>query len=94
MCWASRASRGPIFASTREALLAQPCDVFVEFTRPESAKVNILTALEHGVHVVVGTSGLTDEDYAENPWPCSESAARRPRLRQLRADRRLAAEVC
>ena len=55
----------PIFASTREALLAQPCDVFVEFTRPESARVNILTALERGVHVVVGTSGLTDEDYVE-----------------------------
>lgn len=45
--------------------LAQPCDVFVEYTRPESAKANILAALEHGAHVVVGTSGLTDEDYAQ-----------------------------
>ncbi len=55
----------PISASASEALLAQPCDVFVEFTRPESARAKILTALQHGVHVVVGTSGLTDEDYAE-----------------------------
>ena len=54
----------PIFASAAEAL-AQPCDVFVEYTKPDSAKANILAALEHGAHVVVGTSGLTDEDYAQ-----------------------------
>src|SRR4029078_9665618 len=30
-----------------------------------SAKANILVALEHGAHVVVGTSGLTDDDFAE-----------------------------
>ena len=54
----------PIFASV-DAALAQPCDVFVEYTRPASAKANILAALEHGAHVVVGTSGLTDEDYAQ-----------------------------
>ena len=54
----------PIFASVAEAL-AQPCDVFVEYTHPDSAKANILAALAQGVHVVVGTSGLTDEDYAQ-----------------------------
>jgi 4-hydroxy-tetrahydrodipicolinate reductase len=54
----------PIFAGAAEAL-AQPCDVFVEYTKPDSAKANILAALEHGAHVVVGTSGLTDEDYAQ-----------------------------
>ena len=54
----------PIFASAAEAL-AQPCDVFMEYTKPDSAKANILAALEHGAHVVVGTSGLTDEDYAQ-----------------------------
>jgi 4-hydroxy-tetrahydrodipicolinate reductase len=56
--------QAPIFASL-DAALAQPCDVFVEYTRPSSAKANILAALEHGAHVVVGTSGLTDEDYAQ-----------------------------
>ncbi|TPG11640.1 4-hydroxy-tetrahydrodipicolinate reductase [Rhodanobacter glycinis] len=55
---------GPIFASAAEAL-AQPCDVFMEYTRPDSAKANILAALEHGAHVVVGTSGLTDADYVQ-----------------------------
>lgn len=54
----------PILASAAEAL-AQPCDVFVEYTKPDSAKANILAALEHGAHVVVGTSGLTDADYAQ-----------------------------
>ena len=54
----------PIFANVTEAL-TQPCDVFVEYTKPDSAKANILTALEHGACVVVGTSGLTDADYAQ-----------------------------
>ena len=54
----------PIYATSQEAL-AHPCDVFFEFTKPDVAKSNVLTALQHGTHVVVGTSGLTDEDYAE-----------------------------
>jgi 4-hydroxy-tetrahydrodipicolinate reductase len=56
--------QAPIFAGV-DAALAQPCDVFVEYTHPSSAKANILAALEHGAHVVVGASGLTDEDYAQ-----------------------------
>jgi len=50
---------------TAAEALAQPCDVFVEYTRPASAKANILAALECGAHVVVGTSGLTDDDFAQ-----------------------------
>ena len=37
--------------------------MFVEYTKPDVAKTNILAAIEHGAHVVVGTSGLTDSDY-------------------------------
>jgi 4-hydroxy-tetrahydrodipicolinate reductase len=55
---------GPIYASAAAAL-ANPCDVFVEYTKPDTAKANILAALEHGAHVVVGTSGLMDGDFAE-----------------------------
>jgi 4-hydroxy-tetrahydrodipicolinate reductase len=55
---------GPIYASAAEAL-ATPCDVFVEYTQPDTAKANVLSALEHGAHVVVGTSGLTDGDFAQ-----------------------------
>lgn len=56
--------RCPIFSSAAEAL-AQPCDVFVEYTKPDVAKPNILAALERGAHVVVGTSGLTETDFSE-----------------------------
>ena len=55
---------GQIYASAAAALV-HPCDVFVEYTRPDSAKTNIMTALEHGAHVVVGTSGLAESDFAE-----------------------------
>ncbi len=54
----------PVYASAAEAL-AQPCDVFFEFTKPEVAKANSIAALERGAHVIVGTSGLSDADYAE-----------------------------
>jgi 4-hydroxy-tetrahydrodipicolinate reductase len=53
-----------IYATAQEALGA-PCDVFVEFSKPDSAKTHVLQALAADAHVVVGTSGLTDEDYAE-----------------------------
>jgi len=55
----------PVFATTQEALAAKLCDVFFEFTKPDVAKSNVLSALEHGAYVVIGTSGLTDEDYDE-----------------------------
>jgi 4-hydroxy-tetrahydrodipicolinate reductase len=51
--------------STVSDALANPCDVLVEYTQPTIAKDNILAALDRGVHVVVGTSGLTDVDFAE-----------------------------
>lgn len=52
----------PIHASAAQAL-ATPCDVFVEYTKPDVARENILTALARGAHVVVGTSGLTEHDF-------------------------------
>src|SRR5206468_1412622 len=55
---------GCLYASASEALL-EPCDVFVEFTKPASAKANILLALQSGANVVVGTSGLTEADFEE-----------------------------
>ena len=54
----------PIYASAAEAL-ERPCDVFVEYTGPESARSNILAALDRGAHVVVGASGLVDADFVE-----------------------------
>ena len=54
----------PIFGNIDEALKARP-DVFVEYTKPDAAKGHILSALKSGAHVVVGTSGLSNEDYEE-----------------------------
>jgi 4-hydroxy-tetrahydrodipicolinate reductase len=54
----------PVFATAQQAL-AIDCDVFFEFTKPDVAKANVAAALEHGAHVVIGTSGLSDEDYAD-----------------------------
>jgi 4-hydroxy-tetrahydrodipicolinate reductase len=54
----------PVFASATEALKTKP-DVFVEYTKPDAAKFHILSALRSGAHVVVGTSGLSEDDYRE-----------------------------
>ncbi|TMD29672.1 MAG: 4-hydroxy-tetrahydrodipicolinate reductase, partial [Chloroflexi bacterium] len=53
-----------IVASLEEAL-AVPTDVLIDFTGPEVVKGHILAALDKGVRVVVGTSGLTASDYVE-----------------------------
>ena len=53
-----------VVVSVNDAL-ATPCDVFVEYTTPDSAKTHVIAALEHGSHVVIGTSGLTDADFAD-----------------------------
>jgi 4-hydroxy-tetrahydrodipicolinate reductase len=54
----------PVFGTAEEALDV-PCDVFVEYTKPDLAKSNVLAALERGAHVVIGTSGLTEGDYRD-----------------------------
>ena len=53
-----------VYATAEEAF-ADSCDVFFEFTKPDVAKSNVLAALQHKAHVVIGTSGLTDADFAE-----------------------------
>jgi 4-hydroxy-tetrahydrodipicolinate reductase len=54
----------PVFATAIDALKTKP-DVFVEYTKPDVAKSHILSALRSGVHVVVGTSGLSEDEYRE-----------------------------
>ena len=50
--------------TTLDNALAAGPNVLVDYTRANAAKHHVLTALVHRVHVVIGTSGLTDEDYA------------------------------
>jgi len=53
-----------IAASLDEALAAS-ADVLIDYTAPDVVKYHILAALDKGVRVVVGTSGLTASDYAD-----------------------------
>lgn len=53
-----------VSGSVAEALDA-PTDVLVDYTKADVVKANVLTAVRRGVHVVVGASGLTDEDFVE-----------------------------
>jgi 4-hydroxy-tetrahydrodipicolinate reductase len=59
------ASQGFIYATVAEALAAAPADVVVDYTSAAAVKTNVWTAVEAGVHVVIGSSGLTGDDYAE-----------------------------
>ena len=66
----SRSARGMtiegviVSGSVAEAL-ATPSDVFVDYTSADVVKGNVLAAIEGGRHVVVGSSGLTDDDFAD-----------------------------
>jgi 4-hydroxy-tetrahydrodipicolinate reductase len=53
-----------ISGSVEEALRT-PSDVFVDYTSATAVKHNVMLAIEAGRHVVIGSSGLTDADYAE-----------------------------
>jgi 4-hydroxy-tetrahydrodipicolinate reductase len=51
----------PVYPSVAEALGG--VDVMIDFTSHDVAKANALVAIERGVAVVIGTSGLTAEDF-------------------------------
>jgi 4-hydroxy-tetrahydrodipicolinate reductase len=54
----------PISATVEEALAA-PTDVLIDFTGHGAVKANTMVAIESGVRVVIGSSGLTAADYDE-----------------------------
>ena len=49
---------------TVEEALAVSTDVLIDYTHPDAVEANIRSAIQKGSHVVVGTSGLTDDQYA------------------------------
>jgi 4-hydroxy-tetrahydrodipicolinate reductase len=55
---------GRVYGSVAKALAAVPVDVLVDYTSAAAVKDNVETAVDAGVHVVVGSSGLTADDYA------------------------------
>ena len=52
-----------VAADVSEALAG--VDVLVEYTAPASVKANTLAAIAAGVHVVIGSSGLSADDFAD-----------------------------
>lgn len=50
--------------SIRDALISE-VDVFIDYTKTQSVKEHALFAISRGVAVVIGTSGLTLDDYDE-----------------------------
>lgn len=71
---------GVAISGSVDDALKTPTDVYVDYTSAEAVKVNALTAIERGVHIVIGTSGLTDDDYVE-----IDTAARARRVGVLAA---------
>lgn len=53
-----------VSGSVAEALATQT-DVMVDYTKADVVKENVMTAIKRGVHVVIGSSGLTGEDFTE-----------------------------
>ncbi|MEZ0172355.1 4-hydroxy-tetrahydrodipicolinate reductase [Microvirga sp. TS319] len=56
---------GVAVSATLEEALQVPSDVVIDYTKPGSVKGHALTALSRGRSVVIGTSGLSADDYAE-----------------------------
>ena len=55
-----------------EALVDAGAEVAVEFTTPDSVKANVRFCLTHGIHCVVGATGLEDSDLDEVRGWCRE----------------------
>ena len=53
------------YSSVAEALDAVEADVLVDYTHATAVKDNVLAAIERDVNVVVGSSGLSADDYEE-----------------------------
>src|SRR5215208_2879189 len=59
------ARHGADFPSVAEALAAARADVLVDYTSAAAVRGHVDAALAAGLHVVVGSSGLSGEDYAQ-----------------------------
>jgi len=59
------AGDGSIFASVADALASTEADVLVDYTSATAVRGNVWAAVQAGVHAVIGSSGLTEQDYAE-----------------------------
>ena len=56
---------GLVYSTVAEALDSAQVDVLVDYTSATAVRDNVWAAVEAGVHVVIGSSGLTARDYEE-----------------------------
>lgn len=56
---------GGVYSTVPEALDSAQVDVLVDYTSATAVKDNVRAAVEAGVHVVIGSSGLSARDYEE-----------------------------
>ena len=56
---------GQVYASVADACRQAHVDVMIDFTSATAVRSNVRAALEAGARVVIGSSGLTAEDYAD-----------------------------
>jgi 4-hydroxy-tetrahydrodipicolinate reductase len=59
--WGAAVAPVPVFGSVDEAI--EGADVLVDYTSHEAVLSNTLAAVRRGVRVVIGTSGLTADDF-------------------------------
>lgn len=48
-----------------DSLIEANLDVIADFTHPDAVRGDIDWAIDHGIHIVVGTTGLTEQDLTE-----------------------------
>ncbi|MGH3728415.1 MAG: 4-hydroxy-tetrahydrodipicolinate reductase [Micromonosporaceae bacterium] len=58
-------SDGQVYSTVAEALKNARVDVLVDYTSAAAVKQNVWTAVKAGVDAVIGSSGLTADDYSE-----------------------------
>jgi 4-hydroxy-tetrahydrodipicolinate reductase len=56
---------GVTLAPSLDAAFAAPCDVLIDYTHPSAGKAHALAAIERGISVVLGTTGLTAADFED-----------------------------
>jgi 4-hydroxy-tetrahydrodipicolinate reductase len=61
VAWGAEANGVPVVGSVAQSL--EGVDVLVDYTAPGAVLDHVLTAVASGCHVVVGTSGLSADDY-------------------------------
>lgn len=61
--WGGAPMGVPVYSQVADAL--GDVEVLVDYTSHDAVRAHTLTAIERGVHVVIGTSGLTGGDFAD-----------------------------